>query len=320
MITKDITRALQILRQDNLIAIPTETVYGLAANAFSERAVEKIFAMKKRPLFNPLIVHISSAGYLEKVAQHIPPAALTLAKTFWPGPLTLVLEKQSVIPDLVSAGKDTVALRVPDHPLTLELLSKLDFPLAAPSANPFGSISPTHPEHVQAYFGEKLEVILDGGPCKKGIESTIIGFENEQPIIYRMGSLSLESIEKKVGPIQMQTKSDDAPAAPGMLSRHYAPSTKTYLSDKVEQMITSFAGKRIGLLSFQEPIRNDSIVHQEVLSPSGDMEEAARNLYSAMHRLDQIGLDVILAERMPDEGLGRVINDKLERASEKAPD
>lgn len=317
MITNDIRLAKQALQKDQLIAIPTETVYGLAGNAFSEQAVAKIFSLKKRPLYNPLIVHISLADYLEKVAKDIPSAAFTLAKAFWPGPLTMVLQKQAVIPDIVTAGKETVAIRVPDHPLTLDLLAQLDFPLAAPSANPFGSISPTRPEHVQAYFGDELELILDGGPCKRGIESTIIGFENGQPIVYRLGSLPVEAIKEKVGEVGTKTKSDSSPEAPGMLARHYAPSTETYLSGDMEQMVTSFTAKRIGVLRFQKPIRHPGIVQQEILSPSGDMQEAARNLYSAMHRLDQMGLDVILAERLPDEGLGRVINDKLERASKE---
>lgn len=317
MITKDIIAARKALLQDKLVAIPTETVYGLAANAFSEQAVEKIFSLKKRPLYNPLIVHISSADYLEEVASDIPSEAMKLAHAFWPGPLTLVLKKQAVIPDIVSAGKDTVALRVPNHPLTLQLLAELDFPLAAPSANPFGSISPTRPEHVQTYFGDALEVILDGGPCKRGIESTIIGFEKEQPVVYRLGSLRLEAIKEKTGTVSVQTKNEEAPQAPGMLSRHYAPSTDTYLSGNIEQMIPTFPDKKIGVLAFQKHFRHPAIAHQEVLSPSGDVEEAARNLYSAMHRLDQMELDVILAERMPDEGLGKVINDKLERASQQ---
>ena len=199
MITKSLENAIITLRKNELIAIPTETVYGLAGNAYNETAIKKIFELKKRPFYNPLIVHIKSLAYLQEIASDIPDNALKLAKVFWPGPLTLVLKKQKHISDLITAGKNTVAVRVPSHPLTLDLLNKLDFPLVAPSANPFGSISPTHAEHVFNYFGEELNIILDGGECEKGLESTIIGFENNQTLLYRHGAISLEEIEKIIG-------------------------------------------------------------------------------------------------------------------------
>ena len=319
MITKDISKATEQLRLGEIIAIPTETVYGLAGNAYSERAVEKIFALKKRPLYNPLIVHIKSAGFLPHVARDIPEIAHKLAEAFWPGPLTLVLKKQPRIPDLVTAGKDTVAVRVPGHSLTLALLEQLDFPLAAPSANPFGSISPTYANHVSEYFGERLKVILDGGECQKGIESTIIGFENGQPVLYRLGSLSVEEIEEKIGPVLSRTHSEDnRPQAPGMLSRHYAPSTDTYLSDNVEMTIRANPNSKIGLLLFKDQNALIPLERQEILSSSGDLKEAAKNLYAAMHRLDKLDLDMIIAERLPDSGLGKTINDKLLRATKKS--
>jgi len=241
---------------------------------------------------------------------------LILADKFWPGPLTLVLKKQPYISDLITAGKQTVAVRVPNHALTLDLLDKLDFPLVAPSANPFGSISPTNAEHVYNYFGEKLTVILDGGECEKGVESTIIGFENKEPVLYRHGSISLEEIEKITGKLSITT-SNTSPNAPGMLSRHYAPNTKTYLTNNISELVKYFDGKKIGLLLFKDQIQNKSIFHQEILSKSGDLNEAAKNLYAAMHRLDQNKLDVIIAQRAPDKGLGKTINDKLERATKK---
>jgi L-threonylcarbamoyladenylate synthase len=185
--TTNIATAAQALIKDEIIAIPTETVYGLAGNAYSENALKKIFELKKRPFYNPLIVHIKSTQFLDMVATDIPDMARKLAEEFWPGSLTLVLKKQSHIPDIVTAGKETVAVRVPNHPVALALLEKLEFPLAAPSANPFGSISPTTAMHVSNYFKENLEIILDGGACQNGIESTIIGFENNQPILYRHG-------------------------------------------------------------------------------------------------------------------------------------
>lgn len=318
MITTDIQLAKHQLISDNIIAIPTETVYGLAGNAYSVKAVEKIFSLKNRPFYNPLIVHIKSPEFLPKVACDIPDLAFKLAKEFWPGPLTLVLKKQDHIPDLVTSGKKTVAIRVPNHPLTLSLLEQLDFPLAAPSANPFGSISPTTASHVFGYFKDELQVILDGGECQKGIESTIIGFENDQPIIYRLGSLSVEQIEEKIGPVLHKTQSkDNAPIAPGMLSRHYAPATDTLLTNDVESLIQTYPDKKIGVLLFQHPITQVPRKHQEVLSISGDLNEAAKNLYAAMHRLDKLNLDLIVAERLPNIGLGKTINDKLERATKK---
>lgn len=318
MITTDINKAKKELESDEIIAIPTETVYGLAGNAYSVKAVEKIFRLKNRPLYNPLIVHIKSADFLLNVANEIPEMALKLAKEFWPGPLTLVLKKQSHIPDLVTSGKETVAIRVPNHPLTLSLLEQLDFPLAAPSANPFGSISPTTATHVLSYFENELKIILDGGDCQSGIESTIVGFENEQPIVYRLGSLSVEQIEEKIGPVLHKTQSNDnSPIAPGMLSRHYAPKTDTVLTTDVESLVKSYPDKKIGLLLFQNEKSQVPIEQQEILSKSGDLKEAAKHLYAAMHRLDKLNLDLIIAERLPDVGLGKTINDKLQRATQK---
>ena len=254
---------------------------------------------------------------MTEIAKDIPEVALRLAKEFWPGPLTLVLKKKSIVPDIITAGKDTVAVRIPNHPKTLELLNNLDFPLAAPSANPFGSISPTTAAHVNRYFGEDLEFVLDGGECKKGIESTIIGFENEEPVLYRLGSISVEDIELVVGEIKQLTLNDSAPSAPGMLSRHYAPSTETFLTKEVNKMILSHPNKKIGLLLFQENIYTDSAIHTEILSEKGDLNEAARNLYAAMHRLDHLNLDIIIAEKFPEKGLGKSINDRLNRAVKK---
>ena len=317
MLTTDVYKAKEVLLKNELVAIPTETVYGLAGNAYSESALKKIFKLKNRPFYNPLILHISSVNYLKEVAVNIPKIALKLAEEFWPGPLTLVLQKKSHISDLITASKDTVAVRVPNHPVALALLNKLDFPIAAPSANPFGSISPTNAEHVFNYFGEAINVILDGGECEKGLESTIIGFENNNTILYRHGAISLDEIEKIVGKLIITTNSDKSPNAPGMLSRHYAPTTDTYLTNNIAELIKCFEGRKIGLLLFKNHIQNKNIFHQEILSKYGDFNEAAKNLYAAMHRLDQNKLDVILAERLPDKGLGKTINDKLERATKK---
>jgi L-threonylcarbamoyladenylate synthase len=317
LITKNIELAIQELIEDNIVAIPTETVYGLAGNALSESAVHKIFELKNRPLYNPLIVHIQSIDYLTQVAKDIPDKAYQLAKAFWPGPLTLVLNKKDTIPDVVSAQKNTVAVRVPNHPLLLALLANLDFPIAAPSANPFGSISPTSAMHVADYFGNDLEIILDGGECEKGIESTIVGFDGDDAVLYRMGSISIEDIKKEIGELKLITKNDINPEAPGMLSRHYAPKTKMYFTNHVYEFIQNFNNKKIGVLLFEKNLSHQQIKHQEILSETGNLNEAAKNLYAAMHRLDHSNLDIIVAERLPDIGLGKTINDKLERASKK---
>jgi len=318
MITKDIDIAVQTLNDDDVIAIPTETVYGLAGNAFNTKAVTKIFELKKRPFYNPLIVHLKSAEYLAQVARDIPKKAYKLASEFWPGPLTLVLDKNPIVPDLVTSGKSTVAVRVPNHPLSLALLQRLNFPLAAPSANPFGSISPTSAAHVDRYFQNDLEVILDGGNCQRGIESTIVGFKNDTPVVYRLGSLSLEDIQQSVGKVMtLETNASDNPEAPGMLSRHYAPKTETYLTEQVRDAVQSFPGEKIGVLLFQNKLTDCPVFSQEILSESGDLDEAARNLYAAMHRLDQLNLDKIVAEKLPEFGLGLTLNDKLTRASKK---
>jgi L-threonylcarbamoyladenylate synthase len=316
-ISSSITDAIAILNNEGIIAIPTETVYGLAGNIYSQKAIESIFELKQRPHYNPLIVHLKSVAALEQVAIEIPEKARQLAEAFWPGPLTLVLKKQAGISDLITAGKDTVAVRVPNHPVALQLLEQLDFPLAAPSANPFKSISPTQSVHVANYFGANLPMILEGGACESGIESTIIGFENEEPVVYRLGATSLESIELVVGALKQLTHDDTAPVAPGMLSKHYAPLTATYLTEDVEQTLQEFDGKRIGVLSFSRFWSHPAIVGQEVLSPKGSFDEAASRLYAALHNLDAMNVAVIIAEKLPNIGLGNAINDKLQRASKK---
>lgn len=313
-ITTDIAEAVACLNREEVIGLPTETVYGLAGNIFSEKAIRNIFSIKQRPLFNPLIVHIGRAEMVEQIAQNIPLQAYQLITAFWPGPLTLVLERKAGIPDLVTGGKDTVAVRMPNHPMALALLEMLEYPLAAPSANPFGSISPTTAQHVASYFPQQLELVLDGGPCERGVESTIVGFPDGVPTLYRHGSIPAEDIEAELGQLAYLTRKEHAPDAPGMLSRHYAPATRIILSTDVAKTAAANTGQKTGLLLFSQPLQMTNIVHQEILSPKEDMKEAAMHLYAAMHRLDQMGLDLIIAQRFPDIGLGRTINDRLERA------
>lgn len=315
----DIQLAKTLLEQGNVVGIPTETVYGLAGNALDEDAVLKIFEVKKRPAFDPLIIHVPSLDQLSRYVLDIPAPARQLAELFWPGPLTLLLPKRTLIPDLVTSGLSTVAVRMPNHPLTLELLQSLDFPLAAPSANPFGYISPTTAQHVADQLGADVSYILDGGPCGIGIESTIIGFEEEQPVIYRLGGMATEQIEAVVGKVKIRSHSTANPKAPGMLSSHYAPRKPLillpshYASDGSRLSLEGLSD--VGALVFKEPLAGIPIENQRILSPSGNMNEAAKNLFAYLRYLDQSAIDMIYAESLPDEGLGRAINDRLRRAA-----
>ncbi|TXD51603.1 MULTISPECIES: L-threonylcarbamoyladenylate synthase [unclassified Polaribacter] len=315
IISKDIQKAIALLSNEELVAIPTETVYGLAGNIFSEKAIQRIFETKKRPFFNPLIVHISSVDVLSDIVSEVPEKAKLLADTFWPGAMTLVLKKNKNIPSIITAGKDTVAVRVPNHPVTLDLLKKLPFPLAAPSANPFNHISPTKPEHVERYFKNDIKMVLDGGACINGIESTIIGFENGEPIIYRLGALSIEDIEAVVGTIKIKNKKEEHPDAPGMLDKHYSPKTQTVLTSSILNEIKKHPNKKIGVLAFDTPCKSDKITTEIILSTTANYQEAASKLYDSLHQLDHLDLDIIIAEKLPEKGLGNSMNDRLQRAS-----
>lgn len=305
----DIAKAVELLTHDELVAIPTETVYGLAGNALSRAAVTKIFSVKNRPQFDPLIVHVPNLEKANDYVLEIPEHARKLAGKFWPGPLTLLLKKKNIIPDLVTSGLDTVGIRCPDHALTRQLLQALPFPLAAPSANPFGYVSPTKPQHVDEQLGSKIQYILDGGPCPIGIESTIVGFEDSKPVVYRLGGLSLEAIEETIGKVKLMTHSTSNPKAPGQLQSHYAPGKKVILGS-IEQLLKTYPHG--GVLSFQKDYR---VTNQIVLSPAGNLEEAAQHLFESLRAFDKTDADVILTELVPDQGLGRAINDRLRRAA-----
>lgn len=313
-IGQDVSLAKAWLKTGNVVGIPTETVYGLAGNALDANAVLTIFRVKNRPTFDPLIVHTDSPTKLSRFVTDFPPAARQLADAFWPGPLTLLLPKRDTIPDLVTAGLPTVAVRIPNHPLTLQLLAELDFPLAAPSANPFGYISPTTARHVADQLGDEIPYILDGGPARVGLESTIVGFAGDLPCIFRLGGLTQAQIEAVVGPVTVQTHSTDNPAAPGMLSSHYAPRKPLILLES-GQFPPLANSSRTGMLVFREPVGGISDEQQRVLSPTGDLNEAAKNLFAHLRWLDTLDLDLIYAETLPGTGLGAAINDRLRRAS-----
>ncbi len=315
MIGTDLSKAVELLNQGKLVAIPTETVYGLAANALNPEAVLSIFKAKNRPTFDPLIVHVASIDAAQNHVAQLNEKAMALANAFWPGPLTLVLPKKAHIPDLVSSGLDTVAIRMPQHPMALALLNLLDYPLAAPSANPFGYVSPTSAQHVQQQLGNSIDYILDGGECQIGIESTIISFENDRPTVLRLGGITLEAIEAVIGTVQLAINQNSNPKAPGQLDKHYSPLKPLYFGD-IEKMIAKNKGKRIGILSFMDvyPIEGETR-DNFVLSKKGDLNEATHNLFKAIRHLDGLAIDVILAEAAPTHGLGAAINDRLRRAS-----
>lgn len=311
----DIIKAAALLKQQELVAIPTETVYGLAANAFDETAVLKIFEAKNRPSFDPLIVHTHSITNFTQIATDIPDLAYRLAEAFMPGPLTLILPRATQVPLLVTSGNDSVGVRIPNHPLTLNLLKELPFPLAAPSANPFGYVSPTTAQHVNQQLGDKIPYILDGGPCQVGIESTIISFTHGEPEILRLGGLALEEIEKILGkPIQRIKTSSSNPQAPGMLSSHYAPRKKVIVGN-IKQLLQTQDASKVGVLSFSETFAQVPPAQQVQLSATGNVLEAARNLFSGLRYLDAQPIDLILAEFVPEEGVGRAVNDRLQRAA-----
>jgi L-threonylcarbamoyladenylate synthase len=309
----DLEKARKILVEGDLVSIPTETVYGLAGNAFDQDAVLKIFKVKNRPTFDPLIVHTYSFEKIFDFVEDVPEKALKLIKKFWPGPLTLLLKKTDKISDLVTSGSELVAIRVPDHSLTLALLKGLDFPLAAPSANPFGYVSPTSAAHVNDQLGKKIRYILEGGTSTIGIESTIVGFENNETWIYRLGGISLEDIEKEVGKVQVR-QSSSKPSAPGMLTSHYAPLKKVVL-DWNDDLLKKYRKEEIGALNFKSSKDNLPVHNQLILTEKGSLNEAAKNLFSYLRKLDAMDIKIIVAEQVPDKGLGRAINDRLKRAS-----
>jgi L-threonylcarbamoyladenylate synthase len=311
--TAELQQAAATLQAGGLVAIPTETVYGLAANALNAQAVAKIFAAKERPFFDPLIVHLAEESWWPRVVSDFPPIARKLAAKFWPGPLTMILPKASAVPPLVTSGLMTVGVRVPDHPLAQKLLRLADLPVAAPSANPFGRLSPTTADHVRDQLGNRVEMILDGGPCRVGVESTIVQIQGDVVTLLRPGGVPLEEIEAVIGRVQQPAKgSQQNPLAPGMLDSHYAPRTPLKI---VDQLPLTAPARRTGILTLSTTEESTSYTITEVLSQRGNLIEAAANFFQALHRLDQAQLDLILATPFPDEGLGRALNDRLRRAA-----
>jgi len=314
---KNIERAAELLAQGQLVAIPTETVYGLAANALNEKAVLAVFEAKQRPFFDPLIIHVPSIEAAKHYAIFSDERLLKLAQAFWPGPLTLLLPKKENVPDLVTSGLKEVAVRVPNHQLTLQLLERIRLPLAAPSANPFGYVSPTQPEHVEKQLGHAVAYILDGNASNVGIESTIVGVEDGRLCVFRLGGLPIEDIEKVSGPVELRVNSSSNPRSPGQLKSHYAPK-KPLLLGNAGKLLSANSNKKVALLSFGKDYFSAPNIHVYNLSRMGNLEEAALNLFRFLRQADDSDADLVICETLPDEGLGRAINDRLRRAAGNA--
>jgi len=319
-----IRAAAAAIRAGEPVAFPTETVYGLGANALDARAVARVFAAKERPSFDPIIVHVAEAAAIEELAlpaDLADPRVRTLAEACWPGPLTIVLRKRPVVPGIVTAGLDTVGLRVPDHPIALRLIAAAGVPIAAPSANRFGRVSPTRAEHVVAQLGGRVGIVLDGGPCRIGVESTVVSLADGGAWLLRAGGTPLERIEALIGALTIPSEHGAGPSlAPGRSISHYAPGARLELVGAGDGA-TAAPGERLALLAADDAGRSAAengggpYVAVEVLSPSGDPVEAAARLFDALHRLDAARPDRIVAQAVPGEGLGRAIMDRLRRAS-----
>lgn len=316
----DLQLAARLIRDGGLVAFPTETVYGLGADALNPRAVARIFAAKRRPAFDPLIVHIAHRSTLARIVRSVPPAAEQLMDQFWPGPLSLVLPRTSAVPDLVTSGLDTVAVRMPALKLARDLIDAAGTPIAAPSANRFGRISPTTAAHVAEQLNEDIDYILDGGACSVGVESTVLQFVEAADTghwqLLRPGGLPREAIEEITGPIQLVAESQhpvaQAQPSPGMLPRHYAPSSRLELIDAGASLPE--ASEPVGVILYRRRRVPEGYI-VEVLSEDGDLEQCAATFFAALRRLDALGLNHIYAERFPDHGLGLALNDRLHRAA-----
>lgn len=311
----EIDRAVALLLAGGVVGLPTETVYGLAADGTNPEAIRRVFALKGRPADHPLILHLGDASWLGRFTSDVPEIALRLAGAFWPGPLTLVLKRNQSVPDEVTGGRETVAVRVPQHPVALALLQKLGRPLAAPSANRFGEVSPTTRQHVVGDFGDEVPLVLEGGPSDVGLESTIVDLTREVPRILRPGGVTVAELEAVLkGPVF----SDDGrgPAAPGTLEAHYAPRAELLLpaADEWEATVKRLIsqGRSVGVFAPIHPRTEGGSVHFRQM---GDLNQTAHDLYDALRELDALGCDVIVAPMVEENGIGQAVADRMRRAS-----
>lgn len=309
-----VSEAARLLKEGEVVAIPTETVYGLAGNAFEPKALAKIFAAKERPTFDPLIVHIADIAQLTDIAKDIPDAAYKLARAYWPGPMTMILPKKDCIPDLCTSGLPSVAVRFPSHPVAQAIIKESGLPLAAPSANLFKHVSPTTAEHVAAQLADRIAGIVDGGACSVGVESSIISLVGE-PTVLRPGAVTPEMFAKILGEVKVKestSKPGQAMQAPGQCDTHYKPQVPLYFGKVPEGFTLPAHTVRIAFGNQDGPI--PATVN---LSETGDMTEATAKLYAYMHDLDLPEYDLILVDPIPNTGVGMALNDRLKRASIK---
>lgn len=307
-----IRQAASLLGEGGVVAFPTETVYGLGADAYNPYAVARIFEIKRRPSFDPLIVHIDSMELLYRVAAVIPSLALRIIERFWPGPLTIILKKRETIPDIVTAGLSTVGVRMPSHPVARSLIQALGGPIAAPSANPFGYVSSTKVEHVVRAFQGKVPMVLDGGDSEFGLESTIVSFRGDTAIIHRHGAIPVEDI-RDMGTTVDEKERDNRCEAPGQLPYHYAPTKPLKIIDSVGEVSVPNSS----FLGFKKGREKPRAKHVKYLSKDGDLRESAANFFSYLIDLDREDIDLIYAERIPERGLGRAMMERLRKAAQK---
>lgn len=315
-----IKEAAAVICRGGLVAFPTETVYGLGADACNPLAVARIFEVKRRPRIDPIIVHVEdprSAHLYGVFPKHI---TEPLMRRFWPGPLTLVVPKTDLVPAIVTAGLDTVAIRMPSHSAALALIRTAGRALAAPSANLFGCVSPTEARHVAEQLSDRIDLILDGGRCPVGIESTVLSLAEEPPRILRAGGIPREALVAVLGAVDWPTEAQGRPRAPGQLARHYSTITPLAIAREGDREAEPHADERVGLLALLPPQDAERYAAVEVLSPSGDLREAAANLFAALHRLDSMNLDRLVARPVPEQGLGVAILDRLRRCAAGPPD
>lgn len=311
---ENIEKGAAIIRGGGLVSFPTETVYGLGGNALDPKAVAKIFEAKARPSFDPLITHIADLEMLDRIAHISNMRIFDIIEKFWPGSLTLIVPKRDIIPHLVTSGLETMAVRMPDHKTALELIKLSTGAVAAPSANPFGYLSPTTAAHVDEQLGDKIEMILDGGTCRVGVESTVLDVTGDRPIVLRPGGISLEDLQREISDVEIFNRTTTPPTAPGQLKMHYSPLKPLYIVDSIDNVSKR---ARAGALVFKDGRETRGFQAVEILSPQGDPVEAAARLFVALHNLDQSDIDVIYAEKIPESGLGRTVMDRIFKASEK---
>ena len=310
-----VSEAARLLKAGEVVAIPTETVYGLAGNAFEPKALAKIFAAKERPTFDPLIVHIADIAQLTDIAKDIPDSAYKLAEAYWPGPMTIILPKKDCIPDLCTSALPSVAVRFPSHPIAQAIIKESGLPLAAPSANLFKHVSPTTAEHVAAQLADRIAGIVDGGPCSVGVESSIISLTGEKPTVLRPGAITPEMFKAVLGEVAIKestSKPGQPMLAPGQCDTHYRPQVPLYYGEVPAGYTLPEHTVRIAFGSQAGPI--PATVN---LSATGDMVEATSKLYAFMHDLDKTEYDLILVDPIPNTGVGMALNDRLKRASIK---